>query len=85
MSERTETEIKKMTREEAYLTGYGDCKSDILSVIKDIKTEMERVSPVLIDDELWKYLYKKDSFIEIIDKHMLKISEASLDGGEKEL
>ena len=81
MSERTETEIKKMTKEEAYLTGYGDCKSDMLSVIKDIKAEMEGVS----DNELWKYLYKRDKFIDIIDKHMLRISEESLDRGEKEL
>lgn len=81
MSERTETEIKRMTKEEAYLTGYNDCKSDMLSVIKDIKAEMEEVS----DNELWKYLYKRDRFIEIIDKHMLRIGEESLDRGEKEL
>lgn len=35
MSERTITEIKSMTKEQNYFTGYSDAKSDVLNEIRD--------------------------------------------------
>lgn len=40
MSERTETEIKKCTKEQAYFLGYNDCKGDVLLILEDIKAEL---------------------------------------------
>lgn len=40
MSERTETEIKSMTKEQNYMQGYKDGKNDVLD---QIRTEIEQI------------------------------------------
>ena len=41
MSQITETEIKKLSKEQNYFRGYQDCKEDMMSVIEDIKAEIK--------------------------------------------
>ena len=47
MSEITESEIYKLTKEQNYIRGYKDCYEDMMSVIEDIKAELQK----LADDE----------------------------------
>lgn len=68
MSERTETEIKSMTKEQNYMCGYRDGKSDVLDKIR-----------AEIEQEYTKFRNKTDMWneracglgtaLEIIDKY----------------
>ena len=43
MSERTETEIKSMTKEQNYMCGYRDGKSDVLDKLRaEIEQDLEQ-------------------------------------------
>ena len=41
MSERSETEIQQMSKEENYLCGYRDAKADILGNIEELRQELK--------------------------------------------
>lgn len=68
MSEITETEIKSMTKEQNYMRGYRDGKSDVLN---KLRAEMEALEYLSIEDGSDGY----DKYIEryevlnIIDKY----------------
>lgn len=71
MSEISETEIKSMTKEQNYLRGYADAKSDVLDMIR---AEIES------DWQLKKYPSSPFSCglrraIEIIDKYKAESEE----------
>ena len=66
MSEISEIEIKSMTKEQNYMRGYEDGKSDVLDKIR------ERIKEIKTDT-MYKYVgdfrYGVDTVIEIIDKY----------------
>ena len=68
MSERSETEIKSMTKEQNYFAGYADCKTDMMSIIEDIKSEIAwHKDDKLIHAEVNEMI---DIVLEIIDRHI---------------
>ena len=67
MSEISEIEIKSMTKEQNYMRGYGDGKSDVLEKIRAEIRELKHF-PACSEDELFYNAGLLDA-IEIIDKH----------------
>ena len=70
MSEITETEIKSMTKEQNYVRGYRNGKSDVLDKIKrDIFNACS--------DNYHMPVYKLDcdGIFGIIDKHLAEVEE----------
>lgn len=64
MSEITETEIKSMTKEQNYMLGYRDGKSDVLDKIRaEIKHFMYELNPNSSESD-----YACNYVLEIIDK-----------------
>ena len=64
MSERTETELKSLTKEQNYLLGYQDGKSDVLDKIRaEIEQTSETVDGFLMHDGT------KRTVLQIIDKY----------------
>jgi hypothetical protein len=77
MSERTETEIKSMTKEQNYMCGYRDGKSDVLG---KIRAEIENHCGLAMENHC-KYcsycncLMGVREILEIIDKHRTESEE----------
>lgn len=60
MSEISENEIKSMSKEQNYMRGYEDGKSDVLNkIIAEIKFEVDRRTNMLCAEDVF----------EIIDKY----------------
>ena len=78
MSEISETEIKAMTKEQNYMRGYKDGKSDVLD---KIRTEIEKVvwEDVIVSldgtDEVRIPCLDPDDVFEIIDKYKTESEE----------
>ena len=66
MSEISETEIKSMTKEQNYLRGYKDGKSDVLDEIRDEIEALSNANP-----SYWHSgdMVDRDDVLEIIDKY----------------
>ena len=43
MSEISEFEIHKLTKEQNYIRGYQDCKADMLKIFENIKAEINEL------------------------------------------
>jgi hypothetical protein len=72
MSEISETEIKSMTKEQNYMRGYADGKSDVLDKIK-AEIERERSFQRAMDEyDIATGLRKA---LEIIDKYTAESEE----------
>ena len=77
MSEISEIEIKSMTKEQNYIRGYEDGKSDVL---EKIRAEIEALNPV---DYVSMSSYEghrgasdmKDDVLQIIDKYKAESEE----------
>lgn len=67
MSEITETEIKSMTKEQNYMRGYKDGKSDVLDKIRAEIAEYK--DDKVIHDERNEMI---DIVLDIIDKYKAK-------------
>lgn len=72
MSEISENEIKSMTKEQNYMRGYEDGKSDVLNKIR-AEIEPTRKKYLEMNDIDW--LNGCDDILEIIDKYKTKRSE----------
>ena len=71
MSEITETEIYSMTKEQNYMRGYKDGKSDVLNkIISDIE-ELEYLNIEDGSDGYDKYIEQYE-VLKIIDKYRTK-------------
>ena len=70
MSEISETEIKSMTKEQNYMRGYGDGKSDVLDKIRaEIDAHREKLKIMADDDWYAGKIRGYDCAIEIIDRY----------------
>lgn len=71
MSEISETEIKSMTKEQNYMRGYADAKSDVLD---KIRAEIKEIKNNLLFN-----MVSKDTILEviidIIDKYKAESEE----------
>ena len=69
MSEISETEIKAMTKEQNYMRGYKDGKSDVLGKIRAEIDDLE----VYYDNDYFcgnkDAMYKRNEVLQIIDKY----------------
>jgi hypothetical protein len=74
MSERTETEIKSMTKEQNYMCGYRDGKSDVLD---KIRAEIEKAA---FDDVNGSKFIFVNRVNQIIDKYKTESEEETADG-----
>ena len=63
MSEISETEIKATTKEQNYMRGYKDGKSDVLD---KISTEIKRMEYHMIDCDV---LVSQEEVFEILEKY----------------
>lgn len=75
MSEISEIEIKSMTKEQNYMRGYEDGKSDILEKLEKIRTEIEWIAKDY--DKFNDYRRVRGLWIalEIIDKYRNEVNE----------
>ena len=65
MSEISETEIKAMTKEQNYIRGYKDGKSDVLDKIRTEIMKLQTYKMFVGEDTV----YSRDDVLQIIDKH----------------
>ncbi len=66
MSEISEAEIKAMTKEQNYIRGYKDGKSDVLDEIRAEIASLEEGISSYFNDRPWVF---KDEVLQIIDKY----------------
>ena len=65
MSERTETEIKSMTKEQNYMQGYKDGKNDVLDKIRaEVKGKIVKRPWLDFQD---RERDRNDAFLEVLD------------------
>ena len=67
MSVISEAEIKSMTKEQNYVRGYKDGKSDVLDKIRTEIAELQK--------EYKEYGWAYDDALEVIDKYRSEVSE----------
>lgn len=65
MSEISEIEIKSMTKEQNYMRGYEDGKSDVLDKLKRITDLMNDLDLKMIHTELWHEKTRTELWQEI--------------------
>lgn len=72
MSEISEIEIKSMTKEQNYMRGYEDGKSDVLDKIRAEIKSLQNANP-----SYWHSgdMVDRDDVFEIIDKYRNGVSE----------
>lgn len=68
MSERTETEIKSMTKEQNYMCGYRDGKSDVLDKIRAEINELPSYVAKFNGGDFAIHI-DKEKVLDIIDKY----------------
>lgn len=75
MSEISEIEIKSMTKEQNYMRGYKDGKSDILKKFEKIRTEIEQIAKDYDKFDDYRRVRGLWIALEIIDKYRNEVSE----------
>lgn len=73
MSEISETEIKAMTKEQNYLRGYKDGKSDVLDKLRTEITYKQEIELKGEETSEWNECIKE--VLEVIDKYKLESEE----------
>lgn len=72
MSEISEAEIKAMSKEQNYLRGYSDGKSDVLNKIRTEIEELPKTYPFVNHYDMY---VKEDDVSKIIDKYKAESEE----------
>ena len=72
MTEISETEIKSMTKEQNYMRGYADGKSDVL---EKIKADLEKLANDEWNTKVGSVSQGLECALEIIDKYKAESEE----------